>query len=103
MHVVPAGSPGAGEAQSKDEIPFWEWKDWPTLMAAVLARAANGARFDTETLTSANGFAGAGSIFRFLPNGEVQRSLAILEVEPWGFGIRSPSPESFETFKALSN
>ena len=74
-----------------------------TALAAVLARASDGASFDTESLTSANGFAGAGSIFRFLPNGDVQRGLAILEVEPWGFGIRSPSPETFDTFKAMSN
>ena len=71
-----------------------------TALAAVLARSSGGARFDTEALTSANGFAGAGGIFRFLPSGEVQRGLAILEVEPWGFGIRSPSPTTFE---ALSN
>ena len=74
-----------------------------TALAAVLARASDGARFSTETLTSANGFAGASSIFRFLPNGDVQRGLAILEVEPWGFGIRSPSPDSFDKFEALSN
>ncbi len=74
-----------------------------TALAAVLARAEGGARFDSEALTSANGFAGVGGIFRFLPSGEVQRGLAVLEVEPWGFGIRSPSPETFETFEVLSN
>ena len=67
-----------------------------TALAAVLARAVGGARFDAEALTSVNGFAGMGGIFRFLPSGEVQRGLAILEVEPWGFGVLSPSPETFE-------
>ncbi len=71
-----------------------------TALAAVLARAEGGATFDAEALTSANGFAGAGGIFRFLSSGQVQRGLAVLEVEPWGFGVRSPSPETFE---ALSN
>ena len=71
-----------------------------TALAAVLARSSGGAKFDTEALTSPNGFAGAGGIFRFMPSGEVQRGLAILEVEPWGFGIRSPSPTTFE---ALTN
>ena len=74
-----------------------------TALAAVLARAVGGARFDAEALTSVNGFAGVGGIFRFLPSGEVQRGLAILEVEPWGFGIRSPSPKTFEAFEVLSN
>ncbi len=74
-----------------------------TALAAVLARAEGGARFDADALTSANGFSGVGGIFRFLPSGEVQRGLAVLEVEPWGFGIRSPSPETFEAFGLLSN
>ncbi len=76
-----------------------------TALAAVLARAEGGATFDDAALTSANGFAGTGGIFRFQPSGQVQRGLAVLEVEPWGFGIRSPSPETFEEIsnEALSN
>ncbi len=74
-----------------------------TALAAVLARRVGGARFDDEALTSVNGFAGVGGIFRFLPSGEVQRGLAVLEVEPWGFGIRSPSPETFEALEVLTN
>jgi ABC-type branched-subunit amino acid transport system substrate-binding protein len=76
-----------------------------TALAAVLSRVDNGPSFDTEALTSPNGFAGAGGIFRFLPSGEVQRGLAVLEVEPWGFGILSPSPTTFETSsnEVLSN
>ncbi len=72
-----------------------------TALAAVLARAEGGATFDAEALTSANGFAGTGGIFRFLSSGEVQRGLAVLEVEPWGFGVRSPSPETFEAFETF--
>ncbi len=73
-----------------------------TALAAVLARAEGGARFDDEALTSANGFAGTGGIFRFQPSGEVERGLAVLEVEPWGFGIRSPSPKTFEALGVLT-
>ncbi len=76
-----------------------------TALAAVLARAEGGASFDAEALTSVNGFAGTGGIFRFLPSGEVQRGLAVLEVEPWGFAVRSPSPNTFEapSNEVLSN
>ncbi len=76
-----------------------------TALAAVLARTEGGATFDAESLTSPNGFAGTGGIFRFLPSGEVQRGLAVLEVEPWGFAVRSPSPETFEEMsdEVLSN
>ena len=27
-----------GEAQSKDEIPFWEWKDWPEIIGNAIVK-----------------------------------------------------------------
>jgi branched-chain amino acid transport system substrate-binding protein len=71
-----------------------------TALAAVLARGENGGDFSDIALTSPNGFAGTAGIFRFQANGQVQRGLAVLEVEPWQFREVSPSPETFE---ALSN
>ncbi len=71
-----------------------------TALAAVLARGDNGGDFSDIALTSPNGFAGTAGIFRFLANGQVQRGLAVLEVEPWRFREVSPSPDTFE---ALSN
>jgi ABC-type branched-subunit amino acid transport system substrate-binding protein len=71
-----------------------------TALAAVLARGENGGDFSDIALTSPNGFAGTAGIFRFQANGQVQRGLAVLEVEPWRFREVSPSPETFE---ALSN
>ncbi|MEE2970416.1 MAG: penicillin-binding protein activator, partial [Pseudomonadota bacterium] len=71
-----------------------------TALAAVLARGDNGGDFSDIALTSPNGFAGTAGIFRFQANGQVQRGLAVLEVEPWRFREVSPSPDTFE---ALSN
>lgn len=68
-----------------------------TALAAVLARAEGGGDFSTAALTSPNGYAGTAGIFRFLSSGEVQRGLAVLEVEPWRLRMVSPSPETFES------
>lgn len=57
-------------------------------LAAVLARRAfeTGTQpdFSVPVLTQAAGFAGVDGVFRFLPNGEVERNLAILEVRRGG-------------------
>ena len=45
------------------------------------ARARGGSPFSTARLTEPSGFAGAYGPFRFLPNGRVQRNLAIVEVQ----------------------
>ncbi len=65
-------------------------------LAAVLARAPDGADFSAAALTKPSGFAGADGLFRFLPNGTNQRGLAVLEVTRDGFKTISPAPESFE-------
>lgn len=71
-----------------------------TALAAVLAgRAfAQGKRtaFDLEAVTQASGFSGVDGIFRFLPAGESQRGLAVLEIGRDGFIVRDPAPQSFE-------
>ena len=35
-------------------------------------------------------------IFRFLPNGEIQRGLAVLEMTKDGLVVLDPAPQSFE-------
>ena len=69
-------------------------------LASVLAnRAAElGAPrvFDVEGLTQASGFSGIDGIFRFLPTGEAQRGLAVLEMRRGGFRLLSPAPQTFE-------
>ena len=47
----------------------------------VLARGAEGPDFTNAALTTPNGFAGLDGIFRFNPDGLIQRGLAVLQVE----------------------
>ena len=43
-----------------------------------------------------SGFTGVDGLFRFRPDGLVQRGLAVLEVQPQGNVVISPAPQSFE-------
>ena len=66
-------------------------------LAAILdATATEADPYSIESLTVANGFAGVDGIFRLLPSGEVQRGLAVLEVQRNGLREIEPAPESFE-------
>lgn len=69
-----------------------------TALAAVLSRAPQGADFSDATLTSPNGFAGVDGIFRFRPDGLVQRGLAVLEVHRGAGTIIDPAPQSFQDY-----
>ncbi len=64
-------------------------------LAAVLARGERGPPFSREAILDPNGFSGVDGLFRFTPEGLVQRSLAVLEVEPQGNVVVSPAPQSF--------
>ncbi len=65
-------------------------------LAAVLSQSGGGASFDRATLTSAAGFSGAAGIFRFRPDGTVQRGLSVMEIRPNGTVTEvSPAPLSF--------
>ena len=68
-------------------------------LAAVLEQrgTAEGAflPYTPETITQSLGFAGIDGIFRFLTTGEVQRGLAVLEIQRAGFIERDPAPRSF--------
>jgi len=71
-----------------------------TALAAVLAQQAGLAGrevdFSPGILTQSSGFAGIDGIFRFLPTGEVERGLAMLEVDRDGFIVLDSAPGSFE-------
>jgi ABC-type branched-subunit amino acid transport system substrate-binding protein len=71
-----------------------------TALAAVLAgRAfADGRRsaYELESVSQASGFSGVDGIFRFLPDGESQRGLAVLEMQRGGLTVRDPAPQTFE-------
>ncbi len=70
-----------------------------TALAAMLARRAVEADrvldYSQSVLTQHAGFAGVDGIFRFLENGEVERSLAILEVRRDDFKVLEVAPSSF--------
>lgn len=67
-----------------------------TALAAVLARAEGGPDFSQEAITNPVGFAGMDGVFRLMPDGSIERNLAIIEVRRNGFRTISPAPESFE-------
>lgn len=77
-------------------------------LAAVLAAEAKdapaagaaGGPYSLAALTAPNGFAGIDGIFRLLPDGRIERGLAILEVRRNGPVVVDPAPT---TFQALSN
>lgn len=71
-----------------------------TALAAVLAQTglqSTGApAFDTASITNPNGFAGVDGIFRFHPNGLVERGLAILEFRNGQIRVIDDAPKTFE-------
>lgn len=67
-------------------------------LAAALASGKSGPPFSRDAIQNPNGFSGVDGLFRFLPNGLVQRALAVLEVEPQGNIVVSPAPQSFQDF-----
>jgi ABC-type branched-subunit amino acid transport system substrate-binding protein len=66
-----------------------------TALAAVLGRAG-GAGFGAEAITSASGFSGVDGVFRFRPDGQVERGLAVFELQAGGPVVIDPAPQSFE-------
>ena len=65
-------------------------------LAATLSDNLPGQRFTKEAIADPNGFAGVDGIFRFLPNGTIQRGLAIIEVTGTGFSVVRGAPRSFQ-------
>lgn len=66
-------------------------------LAAVLAQAPGGADFSPRAIASPNGYDGMDGLFRLLPDGTIERGLAVLEIQRGG-GTRviSPAPRSFD-------
>lgn len=65
-------------------------------LAAVLAHGQADEPFSQQAILNPSGFTGVDGLFRFAPNGLVQRGLAVLEVEPQGTSVVSPAPQSFQ-------
>jgi hypothetical protein len=60
------------------------------------AKAQGGSPFSTARLTKSSGFAGVYGPFRFLPDGQVQRNLAILEVQGGRASVAESAARSFD-------
>jgi ABC-type branched-subunit amino acid transport system substrate-binding protein len=73
-----------------------------TALASVLARNGSAAHgrpdFDHASIASPNGFAGVDGIFRFRPDGLVERGLAVLEMRAGAVRVIDPSPTTFQSF-----
>jgi branched-chain amino acid transport system substrate-binding protein len=67
-------------------------------LAAVLAKASGPAPFSHDAILNPSGFTGVDGLFRFTPQGLVQRGLAVLEVQPQGTVVVSPAPRDFRDF-----
>jgi branched-chain amino acid transport system substrate-binding protein len=65
-------------------------------LAAVLAKSDNPDPFSLQAIQNPNGFTGVDGLFRFGPDGLVQRGLAVLEVDPGGDKVVNPAPQTFQ-------
>jgi ABC-type branched-subunit amino acid transport system substrate-binding protein len=66
-----------------------------TALAAVLARGPERAPFSEASLTDPNGFFGRDGLFRLVPDGVVDRKLAIVRVDRGGLSVIDEPPRSF--------
>ena len=70
-----------------------------TALAAALAvkglREGNAPAYDRASLTNPNGFSGLDGVFRFRPDGLVERALAVLELTTTGPTVIDPAPTRF--------
>ncbi len=64
-------------------------------LAGRLARLKPGGDFSAEAITNSNGWAGVDGVFRFLPDGRVERALAVIEVQGERGTVVSPAPSTF--------
>ncbi|NKD55411.1 MULTISPECIES: penicillin-binding protein activator [unclassified Haematospirillum] len=70
--------------------------DLTALAARLSAMAAHpGQAFRPEKLTDPSGFEGWDGLFRFRPDGIVERGLAVMEIQPAGPQVVSPAPGTF--------
>jgi ABC-type branched-subunit amino acid transport system substrate-binding protein len=67
-----------------------------TALAAVLAKAEQGANFSAAAITVTSGFWGRDGIFRFLPSGVAERGLAVMKVGRHGPEVISRAQETFQ-------
>lgn len=64
-------------------------------LVIVLARGPAGNRFGPQQITNPDGFQGSNGLFRFRPDGRIERGLSILEVTSTGARVKAPAPSRF--------
>jgi ABC-type branched-subunit amino acid transport system substrate-binding protein len=64
--------------------------------ATALAAALSGGDLSVAAIENPNGFAGLDGIFRFTPDGVVERGLAVIELHRDGNTVVDPAPTTFE-------
>ncbi|HLG48163.1 MAG TPA: penicillin-binding protein activator [Reyranella sp.] len=64
-------------------------------LAAQLARVKPGGDFSAEAIANPNGWSGVDGVFRLLPDGRVERALAVIEVQADRNVVISPAPSTF--------
>ena len=64
-------------------------------LASQLARQKPGGDFSVEAITNPNGWSGIDGVFRFLPDGRAERTLAVIEIQGERNAVVSPAPTSF--------
>src|SRR5437867_3318275 len=67
-------------------------------LAAALGKSGGPEPFSHDAILNPNGFTGVDGLFRFTPQGPVQRGLAVLEVRAQGNVAVSPAPQNFQDF-----
>jgi branched-chain amino acid transport system substrate-binding protein len=65
-------------------------------LAAALAKNDSPDPFSAPAIQNPGGFTGVDGLFRFGPQGLVQRGLAVLEIDPGGDKVVSPAPQNFQ-------
>ncbi len=70
--------------------------DAAALAGELASKGGGRPAFAREAILDPAGFSGVDGLFRFTPDGLVQRALAVLEVEPGANVVVSPAPQSFQ-------
>ncbi len=65
-------------------------------LAAALTQSGGSGDFSEVAITDWRGFSGVEGIFRFDPDGEPERGLVVMEIQPGGAIVADPAPTSFE-------
>ncbi len=64
-------------------------------LVAAFAKHPRGTRFTASQITNPEGFNGVNGLFRFRPDGRIERGLSILEVSATGTRVVAPAPTRF--------